>query len=83
MENMPDKVNTLFITEPHGEHEIALLEDARDADDRIYEVRDRHEDGIAVRFLGSELASLSEWWLTEKRRLCISDDPDTEVAEYE
>lgn len=56
-----------FITEPHGEHEIRLLEDAEEAADRIYDIVDRH-DGRTIGFLGSELDSLCLWWSAEKQR---------------
>jgi len=58
----------LFTTEPHGEQDVILLEDASRPDDRIYEIVDRHETAAAVRILGSELASLRQWWDDEKHR---------------
>ncbi len=55
----------LFTTDPHGEHDVTLLEDAARRDDRIYEITDRHEKGSIIRILGSELASLCHWWAAE------------------
>jgi len=55
-------------TEPHGEHEVTLLEDAEKSEDRIYEVTDLHEEGASIRILGSEIASLCDWWQRERTR---------------
>jgi hypothetical protein len=65
---MSGKMGPLFTTQPHGEHHVGLLEDASRPNDRIYEVSDRYEAGSAVRLLGSEIASLCEWWANEKIR---------------
>ena len=78
MESTPSNLNPLFTTEPHGEHEVRLLEDANKADDRIYEIRDQYEEGAVIRLLGSELASLCQWWATEKDRVCSSNGPHEE-----
>ena len=73
MNNSPTKPAPLFTTDPHGEHDVTLLEDASKPDDRIYEITDRHEEGSAIRILGSELASLCQWWTAEKQRLGEED----------
>ena len=52
---MSGKTIPLFTTEPHGQQQIDLLEDASKPENRIYEVRDRHQARSAVRLLGSEL----------------------------
>jgi hypothetical protein len=58
----------LFTTVPQGVHEVRLLGDAIKPGDRIYEVRDQHEEKSRIRIFGSELASLLQWWTTEKDR---------------
>jgi hypothetical protein len=65
---MSGQTRPFFKTEPHGQHQVELLEDASSPDNRIYEVRDRYEAGSAVRFLGSEIASLCHWWVGETAR---------------
>ena len=65
---MIDKAHPLFTTEPHGQQRVKLLEDASKPEDRIYEVCDVYESGAVVRMLGSEIASLCEWWANEKTR---------------
>ncbi len=65
---MSGKTIPLFTTEPHGQQQIDLLEDASKPENRIYEVRDRHQARSAVRLLGSEIASVFEWWANEKIR---------------
>jgi hypothetical protein len=63
------------MTEPHGAHAVVLLEDAANSQNRIYEVRDCHEEG-AIRLLGSELASLLQWWTREKDRSGKDEEDD-------
>ena len=43
-------------TEPHGEHEIELIEDAQTKGDRIYKITD--SEGKSLMFTGEELTSL-------------------------
>lgn len=57
-----------FKTEPHGQHEVVLLEDAEKAGERIYEINDSYCEGRGIRILGSEIASLCEWWSKERQR---------------
>ena len=73
MNNSPTKPAPLLTTNPHGEHDVTLLEDASKPDDRIYEITDRYEEGSAIRIPGSELASLRQWWTAEKQRLGEQD----------
>lgn len=60
-------MDAIFTTQPHGSHTVTLLEDASKSDDRIYEIA-HTDDECKIRILGSELASLLEWWTTEKDR---------------
>lgn len=64
----------LFRTEPHGEHEVALVEDAPNPEERIYEVKHSHEERGALSLLGSEIASLCRWWEGERQRPSQSPD---------
>lgn len=66
----------LFKTEPHAEHEVALLEDAEKPEDRIYEIRALAAEGHLLRILGSEIASLCGWWGQERLRPCESIDEE-------
>jgi hypothetical protein len=68
MDTASQKPKPLFTTQPHGEHEVRLLEDALKPNDRIYEISDQYEEGAAIRILGSELASLLQWWAGEEER---------------
>ena len=65
---MSCKTAPLFTTQPHGEHQVHLLEDASRPNDRIYELRDLFGAGSAVRLLGSEIGGLCGWWANEKIR---------------
>jgi hypothetical protein len=51
---------------PHGAHTIYLIEDNEAVANRIYEIHDQH--GHATPLLGSELASIVEWWKREAER---------------
>jgi hypothetical protein len=56
----------LFVSTPHGEQRVFLVEDHAKQEQRIYELHDSR--GNAVPLLGSEMASLVAWWSAEKGR---------------
>jgi hypothetical protein len=76
MGSSAEAARSVFITEPHGVHEVTVLEDAVKPDDRIYEICDRYENRAAIRILGSELASLCQWWSAEKERSGVNQSEE-------
>ena len=56
----------LFRSGPHGEHCVYLVDDPDIPHNRIYDIVDLN--GRTVSFLGSEIESLSHWWLTERNK---------------
>lgn len=64
----------LFTTGPHAEHKIVLVEDQRNAAQRLYEIIDSRDCRLAL--LGSEWASLAKLWEKERRRRGRDEDPD-------
>lgn len=61
-----------YITQPHGQHKIELLEDAEQPGERIYRIQDRHGESAGVNILGEELAALADWWNEESQRSASS-----------
>jgi hypothetical protein len=68
-----------FITAPHGQHKIMLVEDAEKPGNRIYDMQDLHDATERIGLLGSEIESLCQWWSSEKNR--IGEDATEEDSE--
>ena len=71
-------------TSPHGDHDIELVEDAKDPDNRIYRIA--HVDHIGdgrprahADFTGAEIESVAHWWIQEQARPGRDDEAGTEA----